>query len=317
MTGDALANARYFQSKIAYREYALLNRTWVSIMLRILHRPRRRFDTARLFCALSLLTICAPGLQAQGNQDQGNQELDAYTVRLTGLWVYSQPFGAFHGTGSQGRFDFQGDAEFNPYNSGAGRFEWKFTRKNHLFVGVLPLNQSRDVVLPRTLVFQGQTYEAGLAASVRLQNYFITPGYQYDIIRRRQGHLGIVAQLDLMYIKGSVNAAAQTLNGTLHAAQASSGTLRAPLPVFGPDFRYYLIPRSNRLFLAGNVLGMYFFGYGNFISSSGTIGVSLNKHLNLQGGYQLSSHLAVKSTSSRIGLDLTQRGVVAGVQVSF
>ena len=223
----------------------------------------------------------------------------------------------FHGTGSQGRLDLQADAEFNSYSTGAGKIEWKFTRKNHLFLGALPLNQTREVQLSRTVVFEGQTYGAGLAASTRFHNYLLTPGYQYDIIRRKRGHLGIVAQLNLMYISANLKAAAQTLNGALHASQSSSATLRAPLPVAGPDFRYYLIPNSNRLFVTGNVLGMYFFGYGNFVSSYGTIGVSLNKYLNLQGGYQLSSHLVVKSTDNRIGLNLTQRGAVAGLEVSF
>jgi hypothetical protein len=258
------------------------------------------------------LTFCTRIMHAQEHED-----LDAYTLRFTGFWVYSQPFGSFHGTGSQGQFDLQTDAKFNIYNTGAGRVEWKFTRKNHLFVGALPLDQSRKVVLDRTIVFQGQTYSAGLTASARLQNYFLTPGYQYDIIRRKQGHIGVVAQLDLMYIRGSWNAAAQTLNGTLHSPQSSSATIRAPLPVAGPDLRYYLIPNSRRLFVAGDVLGMYFFGYGNFISSYGTIGLSVNKHLNLQGGYQLGSRLTVKSTDDRIGVDLTQRGAVAGLQVSF
>jgi hypothetical protein len=248
---------------------------------------------------------------------QENEDLDAHTIRLSGFWFYSQPSGVFHGTGSQGRFDLQADAKFNSYSTGATRFEWKFTRKNHLFVGFLPLNRSRQVVLNRTLVFEGQTFGAGLVARAQLQNYFLAPGYQYDIIRRKRGHLGIVAQLDLMYIKGSLRSAAQTLNGTFRTAQASSATLRAPLPVLGPDVRYYLIPNSNRLFVAGNVLGMYFFGYGNFVSSYGTLGLSVNKYLNFQGGYQLSSRLVLRQRTDQIGLDLTQRGAIAGVEVSF
>jgi len=44
---------------------------------------------------------------------------------------------------------------------------------------------------------------------------------------------------------------------------------------------------------------MYFFGYKSFISSYGTVGVSLNKHLNLQGGYQLSSRLNIKAQTNR------------------
>jgi len=262
-------------------------------------------------CLMFLLSASSRYLCAQEQPD-----LDAYSFRLNGFWFYSQPSGSFHGTGSQGLLDLQGDLNFNSYNTGFGRLEWKFTRKNHLYLGVLPLNQSKEVTLNRIVVFQGQTYDAGLVVAGRLESYVFTPGYQYDIIRRRRGHLGIAMQLDLFYIKGSLKASAQTVNGTPHFAQASSSTLRAPLPVAGPDFRYYLIP-NGRLFVAGNVLGMYLFCYGNFISSYGTIGVALNKHLNLQGGYQLGSRLDIKSKTNRIGLNLTQRGAVAGLELSF
>lgn len=247
---------------------------------------------------------------------QEHEDLDAHTFRFDGFWFYSQPSGSFHGTGSQGLFDLQKDASFNSYHTGVVRLEWKFTRKNHLHLGFLPLNQSKQTVLTRTVVFQGQTFDAGLFAKAELDSYLFTPGYQYDIIRRKRGHLGVVAQLDLFYIKGSLKTAAQIANGAPHFAEASSATLRAPLPVAGPDFRYYLT-NSNRFFVAGNLLGMYFFGYGNFISSFGTLGVSLNKHLNFQGGYQLSSRLNIKSKTDRIGLNLTQRGAIAGLEFSF
>ena len=125
-----------------------------------------------------------------------------------------------------------------------------------------------------------------------------------------------MAQLDLYYLKGSLEAAAQTVNGTPHVAQASSSTLRAPLPVAGPDFRYYLTD-SGRLFVAGNLLGMYFFGYGNFISSYGVLGLRLNRYLSLQGGYQLTSRTNINSKTDRIGLSLTQRGAIAGLEISF
>jgi hypothetical protein len=128
--------------------------------------------------------------------------------------------------------------------------------------------------------------------------------------------LGIVAQLDLFYIRGSLSAAAQTLNGTTFAAERASSTLRAPLPVVGPDVRYYLT-KSGHVFVNGNFLDMYFFGYGNFISSYGTVGVALNKYLNFQGGYQLGSRFNIKSKTNRIGLTLSQRGAIAGIEASF
>jgi hypothetical protein len=262
---------------------------------------------------LSLLFLAA---SISFSPAQENEDLDSYSVRLDGFWFYSQPSGSFHGTGSQGRLDLQRDVNFNSYSTAASKVDWKFTRKNHLFVQFIPINQTKQVVLSRTVFFQGQTFGAGLIANGRLQSDLIAPGYQYDIIRRRRGHFGIVAQLDLFYVRGSLNAAAQTLNGTTFAAQRASSTLRAPLPVAGPDFRYYLT-NSRRLFIDANLLGMYFFGYGNFVSSAGTVGVALNKYLNFQGGYSLGSRFDIKSKTNRIGLTLSQHGAIAGIEVSF
>ncbi len=270
----------------------------------------RRFASGVLLPLLLLVAVADVHAEEQ-------TDFDAYTLRFDGFWFYSQPSGTFHGSGSQGLFDLQADVSFNSYSTGGGRAEWKFTHKNHVYLEALPVDQSKQAVLNQTVVFQGATFGAGSSASGRLESYLLAPGYQYDIIRRRRGHLGIAAQLDLFYVKGTLKAAAQSVNGTQFTAQASSATLRAPLPVAGPDFRFYLIPNSSRLFVCGNLLGMYFFGYGNFVSSTGNIGFTVNRHLNFQGGYQLSSRFDIKSKTDRIGLDLTQRGAVAGLEVSF
>ena len=62
---------------------------------------------------------------------------------------------------------------------------------------------------------------------------------------------------------------------------------------------------------------MYFFGYGNFVSSYGTVGVAINKNINFQGGYQLGSRINIQSNTSRIGLNFTQTGAIAGLEASF
>jgi hypothetical protein len=252
-------------------------------MLSRSERYRNVFWRISFVVVVVCLEVTVPHLCAQEKED-----FDAHSLRLDTFWFYSQPSGSFHGSGTQGRFDLHKDADFNSYNTVTGRLEWKFTRKNHLHLLFLPVNQSKQFVLTRTVQYQGKTFDTGLTASGRVENYVFAPGYQYDIIRRKRGHLGITVQLDLFYIRGTVSAGAQVVNGVPHFAQASSSTLRAPLPVAGPDFRYYLIPNSGRLFVAANVLGMYFFGYGNFVSSYGTIGLSVNKHLNIQGDTRLA-----------------------------
>lgn len=61
------------------------------------------------------------------------------------------------------------------------------------------------------------------------------------------------------------------------------------------------------------------FGYGNFVSSAGNLGLALTKHLSSNAGYQLGSRLVVNnnSSSNRIGLNMTQKGPLVGLELSF
>jgi hypothetical protein len=150
-----------------------------------------------------------------------------------------------------------------------------------------------------------------------LHAFEVAPGYQYDIIRRKRGHLGLAVQIDLFNSTAKISAAAQvTGDGTHQAAVSASKSLLAPLPVAGPEFRLYLT-NSPRLYVEGNVYGMYFFGYGNFLSSSGNIGVTITKHLSVNAGYGLGTRLNVKGTSDRVDLDFTQKGPLVGLEFSF
>jgi hypothetical protein len=67
----------------------------------------------------------------------------------------------------------------------------------------------------------------------------------------------------------------------------------------------------------GNVFGMYFFGYGSFVSTADAIGITWNKHMTINAGYQLASHLTVNGTQNRLGLELSQKGPVVGMEFSF
>jgi hypothetical protein len=173
-------------------------------------------------------------------------------------------------------------------------------------------------MLARTVVFQGQTFDAGLASHAQLKANLYAPGYQYDIIRRKRGHLGVGIQIDLFDSFASIAAAAQvTGDGVHHDPVSAKGSLLAPIPVAGPQFRYYLT-NSPRVFVEGGFYGMYLFGYGNFLSTSDTLGITLSKHFSVNAGYQLGSRLTVNSKSNdRIGLRLTQKGAIVGVETSF
>ena len=97
---------------------------------------------------------------------------------------------------------------------------------------------------------------------------------------------------------------------------SASSSLFAGIPVAGPEFRIYLTD-SPKLFVDANVNGMYFFGYGDFVSSAGDVGYTISKHFAALAGYQLGSALTVNGTSDRLGLSLVQKGATVGVQASF
>jgi hypothetical protein len=248
------------------------------------------------------------------------EDFDAYKLRIDADWYYVSPSGFLQGTTAGGpnvpEIDLQKDLGLPNYSTFAGKLDWKFTRKNHLYLLGSPFNMSHSTVLVRTFTFQGQTFTAGLAANSTLNTTFIAPGYQYDFIRRKRGHLGLALQLDLFNAKATINAAAQVVGGVNHPAVSASGSLITPMPVAGPDFRFYLT-NSPRVFVQGNLFGMYLFGYGNFISSTGNLGVNLTKHIAATAGYELGSHLEVNNASDRIGFHFTQKGAIVGVETSF
>ncbi len=272
------------------------------------HRMVIFFTALAMFLAIAAV----PRLHADDSED-----FDSYKIRFDGFWFYSSPSGTIQGSGHEDHIDINKDLAFNNYSTFSGLVDWKFTRKNHLYVAIAPFQQSRTIALDRTITYQGQTFDAGLVTNASLKANLYAPGYQYDIIRRRRGHLGIGVQLDLFDTSAKLDAQAQvTGDGVHHAAVSGSGSLLAPIPVAGPQFRFYLT-NSPRLFVEGNVYGMYLFGYGNFVSTADTIGLTLNKHLSLNGGYQLGSRLVVNNGSSSVGVHLVQKGALAGLELSF
>jgi hypothetical protein len=253
------------------------------------------------------------------SQTTEKEDFDAYKLRIDAGWYYSNPTGSIQGASDTGSIDLNKDLGFSSYPTFSGKVDWKFTRKNHFYVTIIPLNTSRQTVLNRTFTFQGQTFTAGLTANSSLNTLAVAPGYQYDFIRRKRGHLGLGLQFDLFDTTAKINVAAQTTgDGVHHNAVSASGSLLAPIPVAGPDFRFY-VTDSPRVFVQGNVLGMYLFGYGNFVSTVGNVGITLSKHFAVLAGYQLSSHLVVNnnSSSNRVGLRLVQKGAIVGLETSF
>ncbi len=261
------------------------------------------------FVILLLLVVPAP-LRAQQTSD-----LDNYKLRVDGDWWFSHPTGYFGLQGSDNYFNVNHDFGFGDYSTFTGRVDWHFKHKHHFLFTFAPVNNTKTATISRTIEFQGQTYDVGGQVTAKLRSYSFGPGYQYDIIRRNHGFLGIEVDVNLLDSKASLSGVG-TVNGVT-AQRSSSKTFFAPLPILGPVFRWYPLHDSNRFSVYGSFRGMSFFGYGNFLASSGGVNIGITQRLMFQAGYQLGSRLSIHGTSDEIAVQLAQKGPTAGLEYSW
>lgn len=271
-------------------------------------QPRSLFAIT-LIVALSLF-FALPALCAQEKED-----VDAYKWRVDAVWWFSHPSGSFHASTDQVSWDLSKDFNFGSYSTFSGSVDWHFKRKHHFLLNVSPLYSSKSASISRDITFQGVTYNAGASVTADLSSLALSPGYQYDIIHRRQGYVALVVALNLLDTTGKLTGIG-TLNG-VSAIRTASGSVVAPLPVLGPKARWYPIHDSNRLSLEGAFTGMYFFGYGSFIYTQGSAQVKLHKNLAFRAGYQLGTRFSLQGKNNNIGLRLTQTGPTAGLEANW
>ena len=207
--------------------------------------------TSRLIKTLIvLLSLCfaLPVLHAQAKED-----LDDYKWRVTGMWWFSHPTGSLRASGDKVSVDLGEDFDFSNYSTFTGNVDWHFKRKHHFTFAASPVYSTKTATMTRDVTFEGVTYHTGATVTADLNSLTFSPGYQYDIIRRRQGYLGLAVSIHLLdtYAKlvgiGTVN--------NVSATRTASASDFAPLPVLGPTGRWYPIKDSNRFSLAGGFRG--------------------------------------------------------------
>lgn len=256
-----------------------------------------------VLCLIASLMAAAGTCLAQENEfDNAKWKLQA------NVWI-SAPTGYFNGRDGNGYFDLQRDFGFGNYATFSGGLDWRFKRKHHFLFSTAPVSSSRTSTLNRTIQWQGQTFDIGAHVEANIKSLIFTPGYEYDFFRRRSGYLGVLVNANLIYTDAKLKAA--TTGG---AAAQADGSIFAPLPAIGPVFRWYPIPTSGRFYLDGTLVGMSFFGYGNFVSGGAMLGFPISTHWDVRAGYLMGSRLKISGSTDNIAIRLTQKGPVFGIE---
>lgn len=269
----------------------------------------KRLAVPALFLALA---GCIGTLAAQSTE---RSELDNYRFSLNTNWWFSNPSGFFRGAAETDDINIHRDLGFGSYSTFSGRMDWHMTRRQHLIAGFSPVLSDRTTTLQRTIEYEGNTYDVGVQVKTHIQSLSFSPGYQFDFIRRNGSYLAFATQCFLLNTEAKISGQAVVDDHT--EERTSSGSAFSPLPVVGLQSRWYPSKTSSRFSLDGFWNGMYFFGYGDFMSAGGTAGVRLSKHMNIRGGYQMGTRLSIKGSEQQIGIRLVQKGPVAGLESTW
>ncbi|MGB6191405.1 MAG: hypothetical protein WBF42_02980 [Terracidiphilus sp.] len=266
---------------------------------------------AKFFLCLALL-IAGAGAPLWAND---GDDKDNYRYRVEGDWWFAHPQGDFGARSSNNYVNFNEDFHFGDYSTFTGKIDWRFKWKHHFLFDAIPFSVSRTVNVNRTIQFEGVTYDVGTQITTKLRNFAFSPGYQYDFLRRNWGYVGVRVNVSLLDTKTTLEGMG-FVNGR-SAERSASKSLLAPLPSFGPVFRVYPLPNSNRLSLEGSATGMYFFGYGSLVTAQGSLGIGITHGLAFRAGYQMGNRLSIHGASNQIGLRMTTTGPTAGLEYSW
>jgi hypothetical protein len=117
-------------------------------------------------------------------------------------------------------------------------------KKHKILFEYLPIKYSADATLTRTIVFHGVTYTLGLPVTSSLDWKAYRFAYEYDLVYRSRGFVGIIGGIQYADIRASV---ASPLPGASAFTQQ-----RAPIPALGGIARAYL---AENVSITGEVTG--------------------------------------------------------------
>jgi len=184
---------------------------------------------------LTLLLALAPSAAAQLLGEPSDLPVgEAYHVEvLGGMWnptpeltISSEAFG-IAGTS----IDFTTDLGIAAKRFGELRVRLRPGRKHRFRIDYVPISYAARSVIERRLVFRGIAFDVGVPVSSTITWKTWRLGYEYDIIHRSRGYLGLIVEAKYTDVEASLD--------TEFAREFARA--RGPVPAVGAVMRIYPI----------------------------------------------------------------------------
>jgi hypothetical protein len=202
--------------------------------------------------------------------------------------------------------NFKDDLGLTDRRFGQFKLVLRATPRNKFRVELIPISYEQEATLTRRIVFNGQRYDIGLPVNSTLDWKAWRFSYEFDIISRDRGFVGVV--LDAKYTDVQATLASPAANEFAHA--------RAPIPAIGGIGRVYLTDAISVTgeftgFKLPNIDNKYEGHYADF-DIYGTVNLTYN--IGAQVGYRsLDLGYLIKSDTG----SLTMKGLYFGVVARY
>jgi hypothetical protein len=133
--------------------------------------------------------------------------------------------------------DFKNDLGLTDQKFPAFQVQLKAGR-NKLRFQYIPIDYSQSATLTRQIVFNGQRYDIGLPVSSTLDWKAYRFGYEFDIISRDRGFLGVIAEAKYTDVAATLIVAPSGSRPGIDEFDHA----RAPIPALGGIARFYIVP---------------------------------------------------------------------------
>jgi hypothetical protein len=186
-----------------------------------------------------------------------------------------------------------------------GKLVLKPARRHRIVIEGSPYEFTGLNTLSRTIMYSGRTYSFNdtIASDASLAYFFA--GYQFDIVSRGRGHVGLEAG-------GAYFDATGTITSTTTGISATHNQILG-LPLAGAEFRANLGPAH--LNVNGEAKGMSFGGFGDYFQGDVNVGAGFRR-LMFQAGYRyVNADIHENRATNPAGIAPVIRGPIFSIQL--
>jgi hypothetical protein len=205
-----------------------------------------------------------------------DRDPDSSSVEITGSYWPVHTMGTIRASGTP--VDLRSDLGVRQNSpTFTGRFDVRAGRRHWIRVEGTPFRLEGTKELSRSITYQNRIFSIDdRVTSTASLDYFYA-GYQFDLISRPRGHLGLEAGGAYLGASGSITSQVTGLT--------ASKSETVGMPLAGIAFRVFPVHGTFDVEINGEIKGMNFGSYGHFFQTAASVGIGRG-HLFVEGGYR-------------------------------